>query len=1092
MKNLHALLVGINEYHPDSNVPALAGCIADVHNFKKFLESNFPADKINMVVLENEEATYQNIIKNFGAEHLLKAKAGETIFIHYSGHGARAKSAAEFLPYFPEGKEETWVCYDSRTPGGFDLADKELAVLIDRLAQTGAEVVVSLDCCHSGSGTRAHSDIKMGKSRQWEDRSDNRPLDTYINGHFTQDNWVLPTSRHILLAACDKVEKALELTSHQGNFTANLLDVLNETKGEISYADLYTQCRIGMRKLTDQQNPQFETSGFFNAFDSFLGLGGSKNGASLKVFYEKGNWQINAGAINGLPTDGDKNATFEILEDDKPIGVAESNTVGVEKSTIQGMENLDENKIYGARMTSIPVPPIPVQLQTNEEGKKKIENGIATYQPIYFELIDSSINADYKLDVKDQQLRIWRNADDLLIRTITGTDEAQMFFDAFETLEKLCKWDKSLDLDNPKTQLNRDDVELRLVEMDGKRNVLRETSAPEILIDILIQEKVEQKVPFRIEAHNHHTTNQRYCALFYFSDNYGIYNMYNDTIPPKSHAIILDYQADGKPYAFELTGKNEALDIFKLLISNQKVSDYLLGQNPVDIGETVQYSRTRGDVGEAKSRGIGMPSKRKTEREDDWYTHTMKIKSVGQQAKVGEQSIQLADGAIKILGRKSGEGEKPFSASLSLSNAGNKTRSLDSSKIFLDVAKESNSALFNFGQNTRSASPSNILVLNDIENEDQLTTNPLQIEINTQLKESETILPFTFDGEHIIPIGESTTQADGKSLITIHHIPEIIEERKRSLTKALKLCFLKVILKRDNVQSLCWADFSSQKVVRRSEGLNTKIKDAKNILMVIHGIIGDTQVIADSMRQVYNEKVYDLVLTFDYENLNTPIQDTSAALKEKLKQAGISAESGRKITILAHSMGGLVSRYFIEQLEGNKVVKHLVMAGTPNAGASIAKFANYRDVAKTLLTLSMNSVWGIPAAATMLMVIEKSKKLTHTLEQMDGDKPFLLELNESPNPGIPYSIIAGHLDQFLAKNKDAKSLMDKLYDKGAKVLYGKFPNDIAVSVNSILNISKQWNLETEEVACHHLNYFLEEESMKVLNVLLAKGAEVEI
>jgi hypothetical protein len=97
MKNLHALLVGINEYHPDSNVPALAGCIADVHNFKKFLESNFPADKINMVVLENEEATYQNIIKNFGAEHLLKAKAGETIFIHYSGHGAMTAELLEDL-----------------------------------------------------------------------------------------------------------------------------------------------------------------------------------------------------------------------------------------------------------------------------------------------------------------------------------------------------------------------------------------------------------------------------------------------------------------------------------------------------------------------------------------------------------------------------------------------------------------------------------------------------------------------------------------------------------------------------------------------------------------------------------------------------------------------------------------------------------------------------------------------------------------------------------------------------------------------------------------------------------------------------------
>jgi hypothetical protein len=39
-----------------------------------------------------------------------------------------------FATFFPDGKDEGLVCYDSRGPGGFDLADKELAVLLAEAA----------------------------------------------------------------------------------------------------------------------------------------------------------------------------------------------------------------------------------------------------------------------------------------------------------------------------------------------------------------------------------------------------------------------------------------------------------------------------------------------------------------------------------------------------------------------------------------------------------------------------------------------------------------------------------------------------------------------------------------------------------------------------------------------------------------------------------------------------------------------------------------------------------------------------------------------------------------------------------------------
>jgi hypothetical protein len=50
-------------------------------------------------------------------------------------------------------------------------------------------------------------------------------------------------------------------------------------------------------------------------------------------------------------------------------------------------------------------------------------------------------------------------------------------------------------------------------------------------------------------------------------------------------------------------------------------------------------------------------------------------------------------------------------------------------------------------------------------------------------------------------------------------------------------------------------------------------------------------------------------------------------------------------------MGGLVSRSFIEQGNGNEVVSHLIMVGTPNNGSP---WATVHDLATTLLSFGLN------------------------------------------------------------------------------------------------------------------------------------------
>ena len=58
--------------------------------------------------------------------------------------------------------------------------------------------------------------------------------------------------------------------------------------------------------------------------------------------------------------------------------------------------------------------------------------------------------------------------------------------------------------------------------------------------------------------------------------------------------------------------------------------------------------------------------------------------------------------------------------------------------------------------------------------------------------------------------------------------------------------------------------------------------------------------------------------------------------------ASVRARTGAaKVDLVAHSMGGLVSRYYIKNLGGAATVDSLIMMGTPNYGTSLANVASF-------------------------------------------------------------------------------------------------------------------------------------------------------
>lgn len=1101
MPNLFALLVGINDYQQNGKtaVPNLTGCVNDINSFEAYLKKRFPEANRKIVKLLEGDATYENVVNNFGPAHLAQAGAGDIVVFAYSGHGSRELAAPEFAQYFPEGMMETLVLADSRWPDRFDLADKELAVLIDRVAQKGAHVAVIMDCCHSGSGTRNLDDFSLGRTRQASDRTQPRQLAHYLGGHFAQHpkDFHLPASRHVLLAACDKKEKAHETRNSRGLFSTILMGVLNEPHYQqgISYTQLFTEIRLRAARKTSAQHPQIETYGYFNGLQGFLGMGSPAPDVPVKVFFQDGKWNVTMGAMSGLPTTKAQPATFEILKNGAVVGVAKTVTVGVDESSLHLEFVANENEQYDARLTSTPEPPLFFQLKAKKADAAAAMKALAAFKPLYFSLQTDFENAAYRLEIGENELKIIRSADQLCLRTLQGNDWEPMFKDAFEKLEMIARWEKTIRLDNPETKLLvkpggifqslKKDVEMVLSELDATGKVVFQHTGNEATIDILQEEGVENKVPFKLEIRNN-AGKPRHCALFFGSSNYRLIKAYNDEIPANSTVNALP------PANFQLNNGQAETSILKLIVSNKPIHPELLEQqNTFKLGETLSFWKNRDLLGVRGEQLAGTRSGIDIFSENDeapqgdlhdWYSVNLKVQCVGQAPGVGAKVISLANNFIKILAHPT------FRSGVGLVPVHSGSRSVEPMAVVNELARLSGVEMLQFGSGTRDTAPANMLELTDLQNEASLADNPLQLEIAANLRNTdeleESLLSLTFDGEHLVPVGIAERMDNGNALVSISHLPET-EDHRRSLGKALKMVFLKLVLRKDKVQYLRWVDYSGSQPERRTEGLMEKVGKAKNIVLLIHGIIGDTEGMAVFAQQLLKNKgekgkPFDLVLTFDYENLNTPIEVTASKLEELLRlEAGISAESGQKITIVAHSMGGLVSRFFIQNLGGEQVVKHLVLAGTPNGGSAISKITTYRDYAIPVLTLLVNLPWGLPAAATVLGVLQKTKAVTHTLAQMGEDSDFIKNLNKGDLHGVRCHVLAGHLDKFLANNADKKKLMDRVFGLGGKLFYGDAPNDLAVSVDSIKLLPKG-KVNLIDVDCHHLCYFDEPASVSPL------------
>jgi hypothetical protein len=256
---VHALLVGIDRYKA---VTALGGCINDINHAEAFLQHRL-GPQLRPRILHNEEATRGELTEAIRS-HLGQAGPGDVALLWFSGHGSEQAVAPEYWHVEPTGMSQSLVCHDSRHNDVPDFTDKELSLLLDHIAGHGAHVVVVLDCCHSGSGTRitgarprtvpANTVVPPASAQLPELRE----LATKGEERTTRALTISARATHVALSACQAHEVATEQVIDgvpRGVFSASLLEALHHLGKGATYRDVLLSVGLGSRTSGRRRRP---------------------------------------------------------------------------------------------------------------------------------------------------------------------------------------------------------------------------------------------------------------------------------------------------------------------------------------------------------------------------------------------------------------------------------------------------------------------------------------------------------------------------------------------------------------------------------------------------------------------------------------------------------------------------------------------------------------------------------------------------------------------------------------------------------------------------------------------------------------------
>jgi pimeloyl-ACP methyl ester carboxylesterase len=837
------------------------------------------------------------------------------------------------------------------------------------------------------------------------------------------------------------------------------------------------------------------------------------------------------------------------------------------KTLLKDLNGLDQaNGVYSSSISHRNIEKLKFSLEGDETGVLLAREALRTLSNTQHKsdfIIEVQGDAlaqgvDYRLRAKDGQYTI-SEADNKQFRPLfepvigaLGSYDKTSAREVLLQLEHLKRWHQKLDLESvgsANNQLDLDAVQLiikhnnqELIDSDVnlRYDYTKDNPKPRISLEVRCNpDKAKEDVAL-------------YCALLLFdAADASVTSLLDNEaklLPPNICSIHFkeghDFPVQVKQQLFN-NGICETEDFLKLIVSDKPFDAKLLAQQGLEIFKagnknTINNGTNRGanNLLNLLDQELNFAHTRSFNLHEEpviplWFTKTVKIITI----RPPEAVDIIPNISTNITTSVRIEAHPVLSASVSISTLEDTTRSLDASRqntnIIPPVFRDDElTPPFSFSTSRSITSDLTVLELHIDSTKDAAAggvdsvtaEQPLVIKVNQPSQKNETILAYSYDGECYLPLGYSRKTQDKTTQIVIERLPDAIagtdsDTADKSLFGSIKIMFQKILHDKfglvqdptrlaiplfNNIQ----APYEVSDYDDNSNTLIEAVEQADKILLIMHGIIGNSRSIAGFTQQALSDNKslaqhYDCVLTFDYENLNAPIEKTAEILKQKLAHIGLDKQHNKQLDLVVHSMGGLVSRYFIEFNQGDKVVNKLIMLGTPNGGSQIAQTIStgintFGDWANNTLAAIINGYITNGLGALAISGLVKMLKLGgKTLGQMNPESDLLQLLAKSKQTSIPYYIIAGNTD-FLVANaeEDIEAKFMQRMTKKLKLLsylqlthwLYKAPNDIAATVDSIQHLPENWqpNTQINIIACNHLSYFDNEQVLGLLEKILIK------
>lgn len=426
------MVVGVNDYAEFGAEAGgdLMGSVNDARAFRDVLQEQWGLDPKNVVLLEDAMATKAAIREALTEWVPQRAIPGDLVVFYFAGHGAQSWDTDGDEE---DGLDETLAPHDARAASTEnDITDDELGRWLRALPTSN--IVVVLDNCHAGTGTRAAVPRARARTLARDVRRLPRLAGSRSGVAPRSAASAPPEAEVVELAAAQADQVAVDFAWQVGDsirwggaFTTVLIDQMRRAPAGITYADLFRDTSGEMRRLGFAQEPRLTMKGSPTALAFGADPSGTPPALTVLGYLDGGKLRIGGSAIHKITEGSIVDVAGDLYRvrrvdprsaDIEPAASISARVEPFEKKGIEGLPVL----LAGYRFAD---PALRVAWTGGPETLRDMlaekTGSDTTGARSGYELVADS-NADISLIVNEGRVQIV-GVDGVVIHTVVGTNE---------------------------------------------------------------------------------------------------------------------------------------------------------------------------------------------------------------------------------------------------------------------------------------------------------------------------------------------------------------------------------------------------------------------------------------------------------------------------------------------------------------------------------------------------------------------------------------------------------------------------------------------------------------------------------------------